>query len=102
MVSTWPRTLNEVAARERGRLPVDDALDVAGDRAEVAVLHVAVDIEGAADVVVGDDGRLGGALRCWRRRRGFPVACAVGAAIGMFSRSCRDWIWYCGVCATMV
>ena len=52
---------NEVAAGERRAVAVDDALDLAGDGAEVAVLHVGVDVEGAADVVVADDGQLGGA-----------------------------------------
>jgi hypothetical protein len=60
MVSTWPRTVSEVAL-ERGLVGVDDALHLAGDRAEVAVLDVGVDIEHAADVVVADDGRLGAA-----------------------------------------
>ncbi len=52
---------HEVAAGERGAVAIDDALHIARDGAEVAILHVGVDVEGAAGVVVADDGRLAGA-----------------------------------------
>ncbi len=38
---------------------VDDAIDVGGDAAQVAILHVAEDVDGALDVVVRNDGHFG-------------------------------------------
>ena len=61
MVSTWPRMRTKLPRGSEPAVLVDDALDVACDRAEVAVLHGAIDIDRAADVVVRDDGHLGAA-----------------------------------------
>ena len=53
---------DEAAARQVPCCSASTMLSiVAADRAEVAILHGAVDIEDAADVVVGDDRHLGGA-----------------------------------------
>ena len=58
MVSTWPRMVTKLPRGSRFAVGVDDARDVAADRAEIAVLHRAVDIDHAADVVVVDDRHL--------------------------------------------
>ena len=52
---------DEGAAGQIFLFAVDDLVDLAADGAEVAALHVAVDVDDAADVVVGDDGHLGAA-----------------------------------------
>ena len=92
---------NEVAARERTAVLIDDVVHVASDGAEVAVLHVGVDVERAADVVVGDDGDFGGAESVATSAR-ISGLFALDAVMGMFCRSCSDWIRYCGVWATML
>src|SRR5258707_1174399 len=53
---------DEATARERGSVGSDDAINVAADGAEVAVLYVGVDIEDAANVVVIDGFHFAGAV----------------------------------------
>src|SRR5207237_8747854 len=57
-----PAHREEAAARELGPVGVRDPGDVTADGAEIAVLHGAVDVDDAADVVVGEHGHLAAAV----------------------------------------
>ena len=79
----------------------DDRVDVARRTAEVAALHVGVDVEDRLDVVVGDDrGRRRPASKLARLARGsWGVRRGPRGAIGVLSRASRSSrVVYCGVC----
>src|SRR6185437_8017744 len=73
--------VDEVAASKRSTVLVDDALYVMRDGAEIAVLHVGVDIERAADVVVRDDWHFRRARECGYVGEDFG-ACRAGGGDG--------------------
>ena len=62
MVSTCPRTVMKLPAGQVRAVGLDDPGDVAAHRAEVPVLHRAVDVHHPPGVVVGDHRHLAPAL----------------------------------------
>ena len=110
IVSTWPLQGDERAARQGLRVGIENLRDLPAHAAQVAVLHVGIDIDHAADVVVVHDLHLMSAPDAgeiaqdlWiRRLRRRQACCVVARLMGMFSRSCIVSILYCGVCATML
>ncbi len=64
MVSIWPRTINCDPRGSLARAFVDDAVDIGGHAAQIAILHVAENIDGALDVVVRNHRHLAPAGWC--------------------------------------
>ena len=97
MLSTWPRTVMVCARRQLGPELGGDPLDRGGDAAEVAVLHVGVDVEDRLHVRVADDGRELPALE--RRQVAEQLGRAgVAAVTDVFISVLTESTRLCGVC----
>ena len=100
MVSNCPRIVIKLPARQdtSGWHPRSSAHPAHG--AQIAILHGTIDIDHAANVVVRRRQPFHRRVKLRRHRPEFPARDRAAGVMGMFWRSCRDCISYCGVCAT--